>query len=386
MLDKLNLEELFYTYKESRLQHRYITNNHIEPLLNNLGKDFKFEIIGHSVREKPIYGVKVGTGSNKILMWSQMHGNESTTTKALFDLFNYFKANEECYILKHCEFCIIPILNPDGAEVYTRVNANSIDLNRDAQDLSQSESKLLRKVFNDFEPNFCFNLHGQRTIFSAGDSNNSATVSFLAPALDKECSITHNRKVAMEVIVKIHTKLQAYIPNQVAIYDDDFNINCVGDTFQNLNVPTILFEAGHYEGDYSREEVRKLMFISMLTSFDEIINNVKLGQNYLPYFDIPENKKLFYDIILRDAKVIQNGLETVLDIAIQYEEILKDDKVMFLPKIQDLGKLSHYHAHNTINAGAHLVEFPNNSTLQVGHSIDFVMINNKLFSLKLTNN
>ena len=70
-------------------------------------------------------------------MWSQMHGNESTTTKALFDVFNTLISNNPIikHILNACTLYIIPILNPDGAEAYTRVNANAVDLNRDAQEL-----------------------------------------------------------------------------------------------------------------------------------------------------------------------------------------------------------------------------------------------------------
>ena len=86
-------------------------------------------------------------------MWSQMHGNESTTTKALFDFINFLHSNtkESSVILDHFTFCMLPMLNPDGAKLYTRENANGIDLNRDAQNLSQPESIALRKTFEVFE-------------------------------------------------------------------------------------------------------------------------------------------------------------------------------------------------------------------------------------------
>ena len=145
------------------------------------------ETIGNSVKGKPIYAVTIGKGQKKILMWSQMHGNESTTTKALFDVLNTLTSNNPIvkHIINACTLYVIPILNPDGAEAYTRVNANAMDLNRDAQDLSQPESKVLRQAFMSFKPHFCYNLHGQRTIFSAGNTNNPATVSFLSPAQDE---------------------------------------------------------------------------------------------------------------------------------------------------------------------------------------------------------
>ena len=61
-----------------------------------------------------------------------MHGNESTTTKALFDVLNVFADDDSKdvkKILNDCTIAIIPMLNPDGAKAYTRTNANDIDLN-----------------------------------------------------------------------------------------------------------------------------------------------------------------------------------------------------------------------------------------------------------------
>ena len=378
MIENQNIEELFFGNKETTLSHRYIANNHIEPLLKQLSSEFGVDVIGTSVNSAPIYGLKFGSGKKRVLMWSQMHGNESTTTKALFDVFNCFQSNELNAILQRCSFLIIPILNPDGARTYTRVNANDVDLNRDAQDLSQPESRVLRKAFDEFKPDFCFNLHGQRTIFSTGETNNSATLSFLAPAQDKKCTITENRKKAMEIIAAMNTMLQSKLPNQIGIYDDAFNINCVGDTFQHQNVPTVLFEAGHFADDYDREETRKFIFISMLVALNEIASNECLGENYESYLKIPENRKLFYDVIIRDAKIVVDQKESILDVAIQYEEILNENKVYFAPKIKDFGDLKKYYGHKVINANKENVQLADNLSLEIDNSIDFVMIKNKL--------
>ncbi len=215
-----------------------------------------------------------------------MHGNESTTTKALFDLINTL-LNERDPIIKtilsRCTLYIIPILNPDGAEAYTRLNANNVDLNRDAQQLSQPESLILKSAFEQFKPNYCFNLHGQRTIFSAGNTNIPATVSFLAPAQDKTCKITDTRKIAMELIASMNNALQEQIPDQVGVYDDSFNNNCVGDTFQSLDIPTILFEAGHYKNDYLREKTREFIYQSLFTALSYMSSGEVSGSKYEQY-------------------------------------------------------------------------------------------------------
>ena len=266
MFNSINFLHHYDSLKAKSLKCRVLPNSDIEPLLDSLSGLFKVSILGVSETDIPIYSVRVGYGSKRILIWSQMHGNESTTTKAIFDLFNYLESGYYKEFLTSCTLFIIPILNPDGAKAFTRLNANNIELNRDAIIRSQKESIILRQVFDDFNPHYCFNLHGQRTIYSAGKSNSPSIISFLSPSEDTKRSITKTRKKSMSIINAINSVLQLYLPNQVGRYDDSFNPNCVGDQFQTIGVPTVLFEAGHYPGDYSREQTRKYIALSLFTA------------------------------------------------------------------------------------------------------------------------
>jgi hypothetical protein len=379
------LQKLFKQYKESALYHRYITNHHIEPLIKRFDDLATIKLLGQSVLNQPIYSIQIGHGKKRLLMWSQMHGNESTTTKAIFDMLNtLLGSNDDIkHILDACTILIIPILNPDGAKAYTRLNANGVDLNRDAQDVSQPESKLLRQVFDDFKTHYCFNLHGQRTIFSAGTSSFPATVSFLSPAQDEARTVTKNRRMAMEVIVAMNTILQSVIPNQVGVYDDAFNINCVGDTFQSLNVPTILFEAGHYAQDYGRETTRAFIYMSLMTALDYIATRDVNGEHSKAYFNIPENKKGFYDLIIRNALVQVDSDYVQQDIGMLYQEMLKGDTIVFKPKIESIGDLEGYYGHREIDAKGQQVYSMNKTPIQVGYENDFVILNNEKISLLL---
>jgi len=329
---KIDYLELFEKHKETKLQGRYISLKHLEPIL----LAYHATVVGSSVNNKPIYQIKIGTGKEKILMWSQMHGNESTTTKALMDLIAFLHSEHTIAkaILERFTLCLLPMLNPDGAEMYTRENANGIDLNRDAQNLTQPESKVLRSVFNEFEPHYCYNLHDQRTIFGAGNTGKPATVSFLAPSFDEERSINEVRARAMEIIVGMHTTLQEFIPGQVGIFDDSFNLNCVGDTTQNLGVPTILFEAGHYPEDYEREETRKYIFISLLRSLLFINENEVVVNKIDDYLKIPQNFKSFYDLLCKNVEIYQDNNKKIINFAIQRKEILKEDTIVFESRIE----------------------------------------------------
>nr|WP_294778308.1 M14 metallopeptidase family protein [uncultured Flavobacterium sp.] len=335
-------------YKAESLFGRYITLKHIEPILAN----YPTTVVGYSVLGKPIYQLLLGSGKTKIFMWSQMHGNESTTTKALFDFVNFLHADsdESKALLNSFTFCLLPMLNPDGAELYTRENANLIDLNRDAQALSQPESKVLRQVFEDFKPHYCYNLHDQRTIFGVADTGKPATVSFLAPAYNEERDVNLVRTKAMSVIANMNTVLQQLIPNQVGRFDDSFNINCVGDTFQFLEVPTILFEAGHFPGDYEREETRKYIFTALVSGIQYLHENDIVGNKNEDYLKIPQNKVVFYDFVYKNVKINYDGKEKIINFAAQYKEVLNKDTVIFEARIVQIDHLENYFGHYVVDA------------------------------------
>lgn len=340
--------DLHQQYKEERLFGRYIALQHIEPLILK----HQAEIVGQSVLGKPIYKLHFGTGKTRILMWSQMHGNESTTTKALFDFINFLNSNtkESKSILGHFSFCMLPMLNPDGAKSYTRENANEIDLNRDAQNLSQPESLVLRKEFEVFQPDYCYNLHDQRTIYGAGETGNSATVSFLAPAFNEYRDINEVRIKAMNVIVAMNKTLQQFIPNQVGRFDDSFNLNCVGDTFQYLNIPTILFEAGHFAADYEREITRKYIFIALLSGVKFLNENDIVLNEIDNYLKISQNKVVFYDFVYKNVKINYDNNEKIINFAAQFKEVLNNGKVTFEAEIAQVDNLENYFGHVEIDA------------------------------------
>ena len=89
------LQNLYKTHKETALYGRYIFSQHLKPLIKKHSDNFLIETIGQSVLGENISVIKIGSGKTKILMWSQMHGNESTTTKAVLDLFNLFNDSSE---------------------------------------------------------------------------------------------------------------------------------------------------------------------------------------------------------------------------------------------------------------------------------------------------
>ena len=369
-MDYKSLHELF---REETITDKYITLSHIGKLIANN----KSSVVGHSVENKIIYKIEIGNGKTKVFMWSQMHGNESTTTKALFDFINFLNSDESLAheFKEYFTFCMLPMVNPDGAEKYTRENANGVDLNRDSQALTQPESNVLRKVFEDFKPDYCYNLHDQRTIFGAGDKGNPATVSFLAPAYNENRDYDTTRLKAVEIIVAMNDVLQLYIPNQVGRFDDSFNINCIGDTFQNLGVPTILFEAGFYPNDYVREITRKYIFISLISGLKHIYENDIVSNKIEDYLNIPQNKVNFFDIVYKNVKINYDNLEKSINFAAQYIEKPNDGKIDFEAVIAQVDNLDNYFAHHSIDAQGKTFKSSQGSIPNIGDKANFYLGN-----------
>lgn len=337
------------------IKGRYVTNEMIFKFFKTLNSEFKIAKIGKSVLGKSIKSIQIGNGNTKVLMWSQMHGNESTTTKGLIDFLSYLNTDSEIAlkIKRNYTLYCIPILNPDGAELYARANANEIDLNRDAKALTQPESRVLRNVYLDFKPDLCFNLHDQRTIFGAGETGNPATMSFLAPAYNEERDYNQTRYKAIAVINKINTELQNYIPNQVGRFDDSFNDNCIGDNLTTQNIPTILFEAGHYQNDYERDVVRKFVFISLLTALTQDYQNViDFNKELNDYLKIPQNNNCFRDFIYKNIKINDNNREKIITFAAHYKEVLRDSKIKFEAQISEVGELESFFGHNVVDGNS----------------------------------
>ncbi|MCH4823013.1 peptidase M14 [Gramella lutea] len=380
-LENLFVEDYYLSVKIEEISGRYITNKDLELVQQKLGDKFRIDKIGNSVKGESISLIRLGSGKIKILAWSQMHGNEGTTTKAVFDLLNAYDLADDntqlSEIFQKCTLYIIPVLSPDGARAYTRVNANQVDLNRDMQDLSQPESKLLMEQYKKIQPDFCLNLHDQRTIFSAGEKPEPATLSFLTPSMDKARTIDVYRKKSMAVIAGIAQDLSAELPGRIGRYGDAFNINCAGDTFQNLSTPTILFEAGHHPGDYEREVTRKFIFKALISCIYQISNDPDAGL-YQEYFKIPENRKLFNDVVIRNAKIKGEDSE----VAIQFKEILKKGRVDFIPEIVEMNKKISNFAHREIDAEGKEIQLANSSEFGENVIVDKIIINNTELRVK----
>jgi hypothetical protein len=350
---------------EEHFVKRYIKP---EKLIDFLLKEYKEQIVKIGVSElgKPIFMLTTGSGKKRALLWTQMHGNESTGTLSVLDLLKFFKSGHNIVheILSELTLDIIFMLNPDGAKIWTRRNIKGIDINRDFLTSSSVEMQILKKVANQKKYDLAFNLHDQRTIYGVQGKKESVTLAFLSPSPSENREVTETRKKSMGLVADIHKEISQILPDKIARYSDEFYPRSVGDNFQKMGIPTILFEGGHYPGDYYRQKTRKYFSLALIVALHYASTKSNWENGYEKYFTIPENSISFHDIIYRNVKLSENKEEQV-DIAIQYTEKIfpGDDEISFIAKVEDIGDLSFLYGHEEIDAEGRCfyspdVEFP----------------------------
>jgi len=357
--DTAMLSKAYEKFREPSITHKRFTQKDIEPLLYQLPSNpsFKLHKLGESVQHRNIFQVEYGYGAKKVMLWSQMHGDESTATMALFDLFNFLGGNNDEFdtirtlIKENTHLYFIPMLNPDGAEIFDRRNAMGIDINRDARSGTTPEGKILIKAAKTIEPDFGFNLHDQQPYYAAGYSSRPAAISFLAPAYNYERDTNSNRSDAMKMIVGMNKLLQNYIPGGVAKYDDTHEPRGFGDNFQKWGTRTVLIESGGFPNDPEKQHLRKLNFYIILSSLIDIATDNYAKYKTADYEAIPLNRNKISDLIIRNLTYDTDTLNYKTDLAIKQDEYsLVEGEYFVRGRIDDVGDLQESYGYKELNA------------------------------------
>lgn len=356
-MDIEKLTSAYASVKEPAIKGRTVTPECVSMLLKADG--LRTEILGESVLGRPISSFEIGNGETRVLLWTQMHGNEPTATGAVFDLLNFFRQRPLGFegaidkMLADFTVKVIPMLNPDGAWLFRRTNALDIDLNRDALALSAPESRILRAVSDAFRPHYCFNLHDQRNIYNVKGAGRTATISFLAPAEEFSRAVTASRKRAMAVIAAMNEALQQVIPGHVGRYSDEFYPTATGDNFQKRGFATMLIESGTFPGDPERQTARFCNFTAILTALEYLSGRPDVESDWEKYDEIPPNDQRMMDIIVRGVEVERNGCRAKVDVGIMLSEWPSQDwsHMECRAFIEAIGDLRFYYGIQEIGGG-----------------------------------
>ena len=323
-------------------------------------ENLQIDELGESVEGRSISLLSLGKGKKSVLAWSQMHGNEPTHTAALLDLINLLiQAPEDptaTTILAGCRLHFLLMLNPDGAERWTRRNAQDIDINRDALHLQSPEGRILRDAVERLKPDFALNLHNHRPHTTVGRSQQPASFSLLAPPVDAAETDTENVVLAKRLAGYLAETVQDYCPGPVSRYDADFMPRCFGEWVQQQGATTITVEAGGWS-TVDAEPLVQLHFYGLVACLEAIATGDFLEVAPDVYENLPRTGEHdLFDKLLRDVTVLNgSGKEPFrADVGINFSQTVPATRG---GTIVDLGDL-HVTSGKTLTSGENLICLP----------------------------
>lgn len=352
--DTAELTRLHERYRVAALGTREFTHRELwsalGPLVDAAGGPEREEA-GRSAEGRPIYRVRYGAGPTRVLLWSQMHGNESTATMALADLFRFLaEAPDDPRARRLAERLTIeavPMLNPDGAERFQRRNAMGIDVNRDARAQATPEGRLLRAEHERFRPHFGFNLHDQDVRARVGTSDRLAAIALLAPPFGPTPEDNAVRMRAKRVAAVVRMAAEPLVAGHVTRYDDTFNPRAFGDLMQSWGTSTVLIEAGGWRNDPEKQYLRRVNFVALLAALDAIATESYTVADPTRYEELPENGRAVNDLLVRGSTIVVPGLEPYrADVTINFADPLARRG----GRIVEVGDLAESAARDTIDA------------------------------------
>ena len=296
----------------------------ITPLCDGTG--IFAEELGQSAEGRPITLYTCGRGPTRVLVWSQMHGDESTATMAIADILRFFV---ECpndplavALREKLTLLLVPMLNPDGAERFTRRTAQHIDMNRDALALATPEARILRSLQQREHPAYGLNLHDQDIHYTVGASRRQTAIALLAPPVDDSRRDDVVRTRAKKLAAVLLHAFDEFIPGHVARWDDTFEPRAFGDNIQRWGTSTVLIESGGWANDPEKMTLRKWNCVSILTALERIANGTLEEEDASAYEALPFNTKQLLDVIIRGASLRSSaGVAAVaVDVGIMFEE------------------------------------------------------------------
>lgn len=266
------------------------------------------EQFAESYQGRPISLATIGSGPRRVLLWSQMHGDEPTHTAVLLDLLSYLTRHAEepaaAEILKGATLYVLPMLCPDGAAAGTRYNAQHIDVNRDALRLESPEGRALLRAVETLRPEFGFNLHNQNARTAIGIPPKPAAVALMAPPLD--ASFTENAQIraAKQLAACFAETVQSRASGMIARYEADYMPWSFGERVQAMGVVTLLVEAGGWPGP-DPAPIVELHFDGLVATLRAIANGGYGNADPQEYDRLPRANELkLYDAVITGAHLL----------------------------------------------------------------------------------
>lgn len=336
------------------------------PVMSRSG--VQVEELGTSAEGRALRLLKWGSGDKRVLFWSQMHGDETTASRALADLFAYITTSDDARVQRwrsQLQILAVPMLNPDGAEAHTRRSAFGVDVNRDARLLSTPEARALKGVQERYRPHYGFNLHDQNPRSRVGSSLRTAAISLLAPLPDEQGTLTTGLAEARRMSAHLTQALAPLVGAHLTQYDDSYNPRAFGDGMQTWGVSAVLIETGSWRRDESKHFLRAANFVALVTALDAIADGDHADADVAFYTSLPQNGRSLGDLLIRGGSVVLPGMPPYrADVSIDAAAVGGPS----MTQITDVGDLEFIIARDTIDASGLFLHPVNGARVRPGEA------------------
>lgn len=119
--------------------------NYLPVFVLSRGKELTFQ---NPINKKPT-----------VMLIAQQHGDEPMGCDVLMGTIKRVTQGRLNYILDKINIVIMPRINPDGAEKFTRVARKNVDINDDHQDYHTVEASAVSNIYDTFQPDVFIDLH-----------------------------------------------------------------------------------------------------------------------------------------------------------------------------------------------------------------------------------
>lgn len=163
------------------------------------------ELMGRSVKGRPIMIQVLGRGNDTVFIMGVIHGNEPAGATLVEQLSEHLRKNPS--LLDGRRVVLLPVANPDGLVAKTRGNIHGIDLNRNFETsnridsdtnghsaLTEPESQVLRKIIKEYGPSRIVSIHQPPTSDEGIDFDGPARA--LATRMAQYCDLPIKKRIA----------------------------------------------------------------------------------------------------------------------------------------------------------------------------------------------
>jgi hypothetical protein len=300
-----------------------LTQQRLRDALRPLLEEEALRVIaaGRSAEGRRLTAYAVGDGPRRVLLWSQAHGDAPTGTRVLADLLHHLvseRARGTSSWLDSLTVVVLPMVNPDGAEIGERRSSHGIDILLDGRRRSSPEGRALHRLAENIPTSIAIGLEA-----GAGPAAGEPRAVLSVPSVAPEAASYVPRDRSIRLADHLAQALAEEPAGTLVRRERPFDPRSVPDAMQTEFRRVVLL--GLRAEPAQEAALRRNTFAALLSALEAFAtgglegppNGAYGGLDLLP----PPAPDPTVDLLIRDARVRIPDLRDVqTDVAVAYAD------------------------------------------------------------------